>query len=204
MPLSHNLIVWGLFAEHPPWHTTSMIRADALDAAGRHYDPALPTAEDIDLWMRLLYVTRFANLDEVLKYYRDRPESLVHTPKYHDNDLTVFEKAATKLLGRPVPGVVRRHVSHTYLKNNLLTEDDANRAIEFLLDLPTALLNANLLDADTLDDFRAQVIGRIKQIARHSPQTIPLSVGTVARLGRVHSPYWLRRQWGKLKGLFAR
>jgi glycosyltransferase involved in cell wall biosynthesis len=201
LPLSHNQIVWGLFTDFPLSHTSVMIRASAFDAAGRHYHPSLPSAEDIDLWMRMLFVTRFANLDEVLIHYRDwsQSQSRASNATQRQGTMDIFAEVASKLMGRPIPRELRPHLSALYLKDHLLTESEASRAIGFLIDLLPALLAAQLLDDQALDDIRTSMIARIKDIARHSPQTMPLALGTIIILARVHSPMWLRRLWGRVK-----
>lgn len=57
---------------NPFAHPTVMLRRDVLDAHGLRYDPAFRTAQDYELWTRLLCHTRGANVDEPLVRYRLR------------------------------------------------------------------------------------------------------------------------------------
>jgi hypothetical protein len=196
MPTSHNLIVWALFTGYAIAHTSAMIRTNAWDVAGRHYHPSLPTSEDLELWLRMLHVTRFANLAEVLVLYRQWPQSqsIGNAQVQRQSSMGTFSKAASDLLEKPVPGELRLHVNILYLRDHLLSEQEASRAIKFLLELYPALHKAKLIDSGALDEV---MIERIKTIARHSR---PLLLRTVITLARVHTPLWLRRLWVRVRG----
>jgi hypothetical protein len=53
-------------------HSSLMMRRAVLDRVGG-YDPALPVAQDYDLWMRMARVTGLANLPEPLVIRRLPP-----------------------------------------------------------------------------------------------------------------------------------
>lgn len=57
-------------------HATVMLRRAVFEAARLRYDPAFTTAQDYDLWVRAAPFTRFANVPEVLLYYRVHPEQI--------------------------------------------------------------------------------------------------------------------------------
>jgi hypothetical protein len=65
-------IRWRSLLANPFAHPTVMLRRDVLTRSGISYDPAFRTAQDYDLWVRLLGVTRGANLGEPLLRYRMR------------------------------------------------------------------------------------------------------------------------------------
>lgn len=52
------------------WHSAAMIRKSVLDASGVRYEADYSPAEDYRLWMRLLPLTVFHNLREVVLDYR--------------------------------------------------------------------------------------------------------------------------------------
>jgi glycosyltransferase involved in cell wall biosynthesis len=68
-PLSHETILSKLFYYSPFCHPAVMYRKSKVIEAGL-YNVVMSPAEDIDLWFRLLKVTKGANLDEVLIKYR--------------------------------------------------------------------------------------------------------------------------------------
>ena len=62
----------ALIRENPMVHSTVTMRRAVVVAAGG-YDPRFPVAQDYDLWMRLLPITRLANLTEPLVVRRLLP-----------------------------------------------------------------------------------------------------------------------------------
>ena len=74
----HALIMRDRFVESPIVHPTTMFRKRAVEAVGGYRD--MGWAEDYDLWLRLAdHGCRFAMLDEVLFFWRDRPERYTRT-----------------------------------------------------------------------------------------------------------------------------
>lgn len=65
-------IRWKCLLGNPFAHPTVMLRLDVLDAHGLRYAESFRTAQDYELWTRLLTVTRGANLPEPLLRYRLR------------------------------------------------------------------------------------------------------------------------------------
>lgn len=75
-PISHNLIEWNLFFGNPMDHPTIMMRKNAIENYG-YYNIEGEFAEDYDLWARLIFHTKFANLPQYLFKYR-----------FHDNNVS--------------------------------------------------------------------------------------------------------------------
>jgi glycosyltransferase involved in cell wall biosynthesis len=69
-PLSHEEIkvklISGCYIAHP----TVMIRRAALELHNLRYDPNMEPAEDYDLWSRMVFLEKVANIGKVLLYYR--------------------------------------------------------------------------------------------------------------------------------------
>jgi len=78
------------------------IRRAAIDAVGG-FDASLKSAEDLDLWVRLLEAGwEVAYVPEVLACYRRRPGQMSsNSVVMHQSALTVFERAEQRLAGRP-------------------------------------------------------------------------------------------------------
>lgn len=75
-PMNDEAIRTQLLWASPFAHSAVMFRRNPVLETGG-YDPAMPFAEDYDLWSRLavLHSWRFANLDEVLIRYRIHPHA---------------------------------------------------------------------------------------------------------------------------------
>lgn len=94
--------------------TACMIRLTALDAIGG-YDPLLRTAEDLDLWIRLLEAGwQAAYVPEALVRYRRRAQSL-SSDSLGLLRMTgiVYEKARDRLAGKPEQAVAARMAEET-------------------------------------------------------------------------------------------
>lgn len=79
LPERHALIVYNIFVASFLIHPTVMARRDLLVSAGG-YERGRRTAYDTELWARLLWRTRFANLPDTLLLYR-RHEAQTHTTR---------------------------------------------------------------------------------------------------------------------------
>lgn len=73
---THERILWRFFFDTAILHPTVMMRADVFRAVGG-YGPYFTRAEDTELWSRMLFMTRFANLREILHTRRLHNRSLV-------------------------------------------------------------------------------------------------------------------------------
>ncbi len=74
MPLEHPLIAWGQFFGANIAHPAVLLRREPLIAVGG-YEERRSLTEDKELWSRLLPISRFANLPDVLMLYRQHPQS---------------------------------------------------------------------------------------------------------------------------------
>ena len=101
---------WKCLLGNPVAHPTVMLRKEVLDAHGLRYDESFRTAQDYELWTRLLTVTRGANLREPLLRYRMRDGmSRVH----RSDQLQNHDRIAFAAIRRLVPGfeVTRQDVT---------------------------------------------------------------------------------------------
>jgi len=104
-PLRHEEIRAQLLAGHcVVMHPTVMMRRECVLAAGG-YRPALDSAEDIDLWLRLAGRTRLANLPERLLLYRLHDGQVSRTKTWQQRlaqDLALLSARRIRQ-GRPDP-----------------------------------------------------------------------------------------------------
>ena len=94
-------IRWKCLLGNPFAHPTVMLRLDVIDEERLRYDEAYQTAQDYELWTRLLPVTRGANLAEPLLRYRLR-DGVSRVLKA--DQLANHDRIALAAIGRLVPG----------------------------------------------------------------------------------------------------
>lgn len=89
-----SMIRKSLFRYSPFCHPAIMVRKDILDLAW-YYDPLLIYAEDYDLYFRIWKYTKFANIPEILLWYRIHEESTtaVHIDIMERKTLAIRMKA---------------------------------------------------------------------------------------------------------------
>jgi glycosyltransferase involved in cell wall biosynthesis len=79
MPLTHGKIMWHFCFSFPFIHSSTMGYRNLFEKAGG-YDPSFVRSQDMDLWVRMAKITKFANLPDVLFTYRvgaQRPPKLL-------------------------------------------------------------------------------------------------------------------------------
>ena len=100
LPQGHALIVVNLFIGSFIINPTVMIRRELLESVGG-YEPGWRVAEDTELWSRLMWRARFANLPETLLLYR-RHEAQLSTardPIMNSQSWEVRERLLQRLWG---------------------------------------------------------------------------------------------------------
>ncbi|NLE50087.1 MAG: glycosyltransferase family 2 protein [Chloroflexi bacterium] len=84
---------------NPPFaNTSTVVRREALEAAGLRFDLSFPQAQDYDLWARAAQHTRLANLPEALVLYRLHPRQVTETRS--DNQVALSGKVRARELAR--------------------------------------------------------------------------------------------------------
>jgi hypothetical protein len=101
VPTLAGHVGWMLHLHNCLNHPTVVARRTVLQELGG-YRPEMVPAEDYDLWVRALTMTRVANLPDVVLRYRVHPKSIsvVHRRSAEDRALSVAERALSRLLGR--------------------------------------------------------------------------------------------------------
>jgi hypothetical protein len=97
---------------------TAMIRQSALESEPYWFDENILVGEDADLFFRLARRCRMAFINEVLAYYRQRPESVSRDPVGRlESEIRVYAdnlaRAQTLLTGKVLAGC-RRQVASRY------------------------------------------------------------------------------------------
>lgn len=111
-PLSDEVIKYRLVIPDKTFcHPSTMMRRELVDRIGG-YTEHMQSSVDYDLYTRMMWITKFGNLDVPLLYYRvhDRQVSEVsrHRQKYHVEEITVT--MLEKLLGSQIDRYVVRQI----------------------------------------------------------------------------------------------
>lgn len=161
LPQQHALIVINLFVGSFLIHPSTMMRRQALSDVGG-YARSRPTAPDTELWSRLMWRTRFANLPERLLLYRWHDAQIHRTrdavAKKQASD--VRQRLLTRLWGEaPRDSLVRFERMQRDEKLSSLDRSRARRDLTRLLD---ALLDAEIIDPTDRSLVKAHIQGRLE------------------------------------------
>jgi glycosyltransferase involved in cell wall biosynthesis len=107
-------IRWKCLLGNPFAHPTVVMRKHVLDAHGLRYDEAFATAQDFELWTRLLPRTRGVNLSEPLLRYRLREGGVSRSRRCEQ--LENHDRIAWTAIRRLVPGFKIRPEGVTELR----------------------------------------------------------------------------------------
>ena len=91
-PVTHEEINWAMSFRCPLAHPTVMVRRELLLAHGGYSDSAF-YSEDYDLWERMSYSVRFANLPEPLLLLRKHEDNMTNIWRSKNVDMGVVVSA---------------------------------------------------------------------------------------------------------------
>lgn len=161
LPERHALIAFNLFVGSFLIHPSIMIRRELLESVGG-YEPSRRTAVDTELWSRLMWRTRFANLPETLLLYRRHPAQH-HTTRDAELKERAWEVRA-RLLGRlwgeaPTQTLLRFERMRRDEKLGWLERRSALKDLKRLLD---AMIANEVIDAEDRDLVAAHMRRRLE------------------------------------------
>ena len=149
-PTAPGVIGWCLFFTDCLAHSSVMMRRDFIEQLG-FYRPEFAQAEDYDLWARASFVSRIANLPEILVRYRSWEGGL--TSRYQQTveqfSAQVTYSMITQLLGQEVSEEAIFTLRHMYPNPSLppLTRlQQIGEAVTLLQRLYQTYLRTNFLD----------------------------------------------------------
>jgi hypothetical protein len=101
-PTDSIIIRWRLAFENPLCHPAVLVRRELLQA--HQYDPNLDTAQDYELWCRLVGKTKLANLPETLLRFRKHGENLTYRKgkQQRENSLKTSSKYIENITLAPI------------------------------------------------------------------------------------------------------
>lgn len=163
-PLSHNVIRWKMLFETAMFHPTVIMRRNVVESAGG-YDENFKHIEDTELWSRLVKLTRFSNLGEVLYKRTWHPASVcnVHYQEQFRIGATLRKRMFEDILERDVD--VRLITCYSDFLNVGAKLTVFNKARVVILLLTTAQKFMRLID-EPMDclELLADIGGRICQL----------------------------------------
>ena len=161
LPRQHALIVLNLFVGSFFIHASTMMRRDALSAIGG-YESSRNTAVDTELWSRLMWRTRFANMPEPLLLYRfhDAQNHRTRDAAATKQAWTVRERLLKRLWGEaPRETLVR---FGRMQRDEKLSFFDQRRARRDLTRLLNALIAHDLIDPSDRSLVEAHIQRRLE------------------------------------------
>lgn len=185
-PASDLLIRWTSLLTNPFLHPSIMLRRETLEQHCLRYDETFTSAQDYDLWSRLLPHTCAANLPEALVQYRIHPRSTTREQRikqmaYHDQ--VVWRNISQQL---PEAGLSREQALEV---RRWLYPDEGGKAQHQVISIQTAHLYLNMLAAFTRRYASHQDIRLVKSKACQQIMALtlckPLPKGWAGLLYRV-------------------
>ena len=180
LPEQHALIAFNLFVGSFLIHPTVMMRRELLGSVGG-YEPSRRTAVDPELWSRLMWRTRFANLPETLLLYR-RHDAQNHTTR----DAALIEQAwnvrqglLKRLWGEAPEETLDRF--ERMRRDEKLSPRGRNAARQEMARLLDAMITAEIIDSGDRDLVVAHIRRRLE--------------GTMPRLWQMFL-HWRRHRFG--------
>jgi len=183
LPEQHALIVFNLFVGSFLIHPTVMMRRELLESVGG-YEPSRRTAVDAELWSRLMWRTRFANLPDRLLLYRwhEAQNHRTRDVAMTEQAWEVRERLLKQLWGEaPRKALLRFERMRRNEKFSWLERRAARQDMARLLD---AMIAAEIIDSGDWDLVAAHIQRRLE--------------GTTPRLWQMFL-HWRRHRFGSGK-----
>ena len=162
VPCAHNQIAWALLFGRSFAHPSIMIRRVLFEKFGG-YDESFHVAQDHELWGRMIWATRFANLPDVLIDYRSHifSTSRQQADDQKHNVLLARKRLASQVLDRVVSEDVMQWMAQSQIFDRDFPEDKARLVLVLLLELFDGFRRKGLFEEIELDDVRADLIEKI-------------------------------------------
>lgn len=159
-PAEHHLIRWKMLFETVVFHATVMMRRDLVVREGG-YDERFLHIEDTELWSRLILVTCFANLNEVLYIRRWHSASICNL--YFQEQFRVGAELRHRMLqsiaGRELSlQLIERYSQKLTVGNFLGIIERLRLVVVFVMAAESYWLN---LDKETTRQIRADLSARL-------------------------------------------
>jgi len=136
-PMDDDLIRWALCFYNPIVHPSVMMRLSTIKQVGG-YDPALAQSQDYDLWWRLSFISKLANLESIFVFLRQHPGQItsVHRNNQFERGTKIDQRHLSRVLGKPISEDTIRKLWFSEFGNL----GDALAACKLILDYSTNIL----------------------------------------------------------------
>ena len=136
-PTDDDLIRWALCFYNPIVHPSVMMRLSTVKQVGG-YDPTLAQSQDYDLWWRLSFISKLANLEPICVLLRQHSRQI--TSVYRNNQFEqgtkIDQRHLSYMLGKPISEDTIRKLWFSEFAN----PGDALAACKLILDYSTIVL----------------------------------------------------------------
>jgi Glycosyl transferase family 2 len=190
VPTSPGHIRWMLHVHNCVNHPTVVAQRSVLADLGGYRSEAEP-AEDYDLWVRAIGVTRIANVPDVVVRYRVHDESTSATsPADADRAANAVAAAAlTRLLGRaPDPDALR--ALRDPERSGGSPSEHLRDASSLLWRFTRAVLSHPALTREDGASIRRDAVGWFGALVRSAARHDPVAAATLVLPGRDGPPAW--------------
>ena len=169
VPRVHSMIVWRLLFERPLAHPTVMMRRSVLTEVGG-YNEEFSVAQDYELWTRLVFVTRFANLPEVLVRYRTHQGAISreHGREQVENVLRARQVFLSRILGEPVAFPVLRCLEQLRASGGPISTIQASQVVSLLMQVFRKMEQLELIKPGEYEEVLSDMVARIIQAGSSS------------------------------------
>ncbi len=171
-PLGSEAIKCFLLAGPPFSHSTVMMRRSVLERHGLQYEETFRTAQDYDLWLRLLSIAKGWNIDKVLLKHRihDRQVSVTSAIEQCGN-ADLIRKQVLSMIGLEVSD--NELARHTRLFRQMLEPgEEQYRWVEAWLQKIADHNSSNcFFDSQVLSNFLAATFKAFQQSSHQSVTT---------------------------------
>jgi hypothetical protein len=102
-PVDDDLIRWALCFYNPIVHPSVMMRLSNVMQVGG-YDPAIAQSQDYDLWWRLSFTSKLANLESICVLLRQHSRQIttVHQNKQFEQGIKIDQRHLSNVLGQQI------------------------------------------------------------------------------------------------------
>jgi glycosyltransferase involved in cell wall biosynthesis len=162
LPTSHGQIAWRLFFDRSFAHPSVMMRKQLLKHSGG-YDERLRYSQDHELWTRLVRVSRFANLPDVLVRYQSQTDGpgFLKIEDQFMNRIHSRQKLASLLLKVEVPVSYIRWLDAAQKQPCTLSENQKRTVVDLVLQLFEAYKRNGVLRGEDEQDVYPDFIQRL-------------------------------------------
>lgn len=138
LPLDDYLIKWNLFFTNPIVHPSAMFRKDILTAIGG-YNEEKRVGQDYDLWIRLFFKTKFANLEEPYLFLRRHDNNI--SLNYTKLQMITAIDTITTFLDTIFNRKLTNHEMEAFFFHRILNKEERIKVVLFFDDVYNNFLN---------------------------------------------------------------